>query len=94
MDPSEIKAARAAVIARERIEETQHRAFEDGQSAFLVGTPLASCRLRSPAKRNAWERGWRDAERIQLEQDALKNLSKSQKEAILSALGKIKDHLK
>ena len=94
MDPSEIKAARAAVLARERIEETHHRAFEDGQSAFLVGIPLDSCRFRSPAKRNAWERGWRDAERIQLEQKALKTLSNSQKEEILSALQKIKDQLK
>jgi len=33
------------------------RAFEDGQTAQLLGESLASCRLKLPARRNALERG-------------------------------------
>jgi ribosome modulation factor len=93
-DHSELKAAKAAIRSRERMDRSTQQAFQHGQSAFLAEIPLDSCRLKTPSKRNAWERGWRDAERIRLEQEALKSTSASEKDQILSALGKLKDLLK
>ena len=93
-DIPELKAAQAAVRNRQRMNKSIEQAFQDGQSAFLAGIPHSGCRLRTVSKRNAWERGWLEAERMAIEQEAVKNLSTSDKEQILSALSKVKDLLK
>lgn len=93
-DIPELKAAQAAVRNRQSLNDSIEQAFQDGQSAFLAGFPQSACRLRTASKRNAWERGWLDAERMGIEQEAVKNLSTSDKAEILSALGKVKDLLK
>jgi ribosome modulation factor len=51
------------------------RAFEDGQTACLAGEPVMACPLRLPARRNAWERGWIDAEHQRTEAEARRSLS-------------------
>ena len=91
----------AAEITR-AISQAQHdakeeraiqRAFEDGQTAQLVGETLASCRLKLPARRNAWERGWLDTERKRAEHDVLKTMSEAQKAETRQKLSAIKTML-
>jgi ribosome modulation factor len=88
----------AAEITR-AISQAQHdakeeraiqRAFEDGQTAQLVGETLASCRLKLPARRNAWERGWLDTERKRAEYNAIKNISNDEKLQTLKRLSALK----
>jgi ribosome modulation factor len=59
---AEIQAMAARLRAEAREEKAIQRAFEDGQGAHLAGEPVTACPLRLPARRNAWERGWQDAE--------------------------------
>jgi len=61
-EAAEIKRAISQVKHDAKEERAVQRAFEDGQTAQLVGETLASCRLKILARRNAWERGWLDAE--------------------------------
>gem|GEM_PF-1285328 len=62
-EAAEIKRAISQVKHYAKEERAVQRAFEDGQTAQLSGKPLPRCQLKLPARRNAWERGWLDAER-------------------------------
>jgi ribosome modulation factor len=72
---TELRATVARLKAEAREEKALQRAFEDGQGACLAGEPVTACPLRLPARRNAWERGWRDAERQRAEGEVRRSLS-------------------
>jgi ribosome modulation factor len=78
-EQAELRATVARLKAEARAEAREdkalQRAFEDGQGACLAGEPVTACPLRRPARRNAWERGWRDTERQRAETEVRRSLS-------------------
>ena len=72
-----------SVVARQRAEaretKAELRAFQDGQAARLGGDGIDACRVRVPGRKNAWLRGWQDADRQQAERASRLNLSESER---------------
>lgn len=90
-EAAEIRRGIRRAIHDAKEELAVQRAFEDGQSAQLVGESLASCRLRIPARRNAWERGWLDADRKRAEYDLIRNMSEDEKAVKRQKLSALKE---
>jgi ribosome modulation factor len=89
-EAAEIKRAISQAKHDAKEERAVQRAFEDGQTAQLVGETLESCRLKIPARRNAWERGWLDAERKRAEHESIKAMSEAEKAEARQKLSAIK----
>jgi len=92
-EAAEIKRAISQAKHDAKEERAVQRAFEDGQTAQLSGEPLTSCRLKLPARRNSWERGWLDTERKRAEQNVIKGMSETEKADIRQNLSSIKTML-
>lgn len=86
---AELRAEVSKLKASEKEAKILEAAFDEGRFAFVSGISRDGCRLRNPARRNAWERGWLESERERAEHDAIKRMSETEKTATrqkLSAL--------
>lgn len=86
----EVRHYKALLRAEERYEKEVRRAREDGRTAYCAGEPVESCRLKKGHKRNAWLRGWHEAQRQTDEWQAVKAMPDSQKTTIRARLADIK----
>ena len=88
---TEIRQALGRQKSEQREERAIQRAFEDGQTAQLSGEPLTRCRLKLPARRNAWERGWHEAHRVMEEERARRSLKPEDSMRIRDAIKGLRD---
>jgi ribosome modulation factor len=84
-----------AEIQRHKASEKEARildaAFDEGRFAFVSGITRDECRLRNPARRNAWERGWLESEREKAEHDSIKSMSEDEKAETRQKLSALKE---
>ena len=61
------------------------------QTAQLSGEPLTRCRLKLPARRNVWERGWHEAHQVLEEERACRSLKPEDRMRIRDANKGLRD---
>ena len=87
---AEIRSEVSKLRASEKEAKILDAAFDEGRVAFISGITRDGCRLRNPARRNAWERGWLESERERAEHDAIKTMSESEKAETRKKLSALK----
>ena len=92
-ESSEIRSAIARLRAGERMSAALRAAFDAGYQARLSDVPVSACRLRRPDRRNAWLRGWLEAERVLSEAEAVRSLSPGERAKGLEALAVLRAKL-
>lgn len=66
-------------------------AFEMGRAAYLSKEPVTACRLRAPARKNAWIRGWREAEQYFLEIRTRAGMDPEERRKTAERLSEVRD---
>jgi ribosome modulation factor len=89
----ELLSAKTALRAKAKHDRETQRAHEDGRMAYCAGIPRTGCTARKAHKRNAWLRGWYEAQHQTEEYQAIKAMPTEQKAAIRDKLAEIKAKL-
>lgn len=87
---AEVRSHKAALKAEARYERDVRRAHEEGRTAFCVGQEKEACNLRAGHKRNAWLRGWAEAQRQNEDYRACQAIPEPQKAVIRAKLAEVK----
>jgi ribosome modulation factor len=85
-EPNELQSWISRLRSEAKVQKEERRAFEDGQTAFLSGEAITACRLKLPARRNAWERGWHEAKRSRIELEAIKTMTAQERKRIKESI--------